>query len=406
MEKEHEITLFPLLMTLVRARRLVLRNFVLTVMLALAVSFVLPSRWRAVTTLMPPQEKDASAMSGMLSQLTVPGISIPKSATTAQLFVEILKSRSVNERVLNRHFVVKNDSLPLYRILRYPSVEVGLYKMIKKTQFMVQPNDIISVAVELRDRQLAADVANAFVEELDRVNQEKSVSRAKNSRIYIETQLAETQKKMRESAERLVAFQQQNKAVSLESQVQAFVEQAATLSGQIMAKEIEIGVMLQSMTPQNPLVVRAQSELAQMRRQVNELQYGKSSAKEQVYLPFQDVPSVALQLAELLREAKVQETVWSLLNQQYYQAKIEEARNTPTVQVLDAAVPPAFRSFPKRKMTAIVAGILSVVLTLLYVLIENYLIALRNRPDDRRKLELLRQEMVQDFSLFKKKRNR
>lgn len=399
-----EISLFPLLMTLVQARRLVLRNFLLTVFLVLGLSFFLPSRYTAVTTLMPPQEKEASSMAGMLSQLSVPGISLPPPASTSQLFVEILKSRSVNDRVLNRTFVSKVDSLPLYKILRFPSPEIGFYKMMKKAQFMVQPHDIISVNVELGNPQLAADVANAYVEELDQVNQEKNVSRAKNSRIYIEAQLAEMQKKMRASAELLVAFQQQNKAVSLESQVQAYIEQAASLTGQMMAKEIEIGVMLQSMKPQNPLVIRAQSELGQMRKQVNELQYGKAAAadaKEQVYLPFQDVPSIALRLADLLRETKVQETVWQLLTQQYYQTKIEEARNTPTVQVLDVATPPLFRSSPNRKLLLVVFGMLSIVLTLLLVIAENYLLSLRDKPEERRKLELLRMEMRKDLDVIK-----
>ncbi len=402
MDENKEISFFPLIMTVLRARRLVLRNLIGAVVLAAVISLVLPSRWRAVATLMPPQEKEGVSMNGLVAQLNVPGITIPKPATTAQLFVEILRSRSVNERVLGRSFVFKNDSLPLYRILRYPSVNVGLYKMVKKTQFMVQPNDIISVAVELRDPRLAADVANAYVEELDRVIREKNVSRAKNSRVYIESQLAETQEKMRESAERLIAFQQRNKAVSLEAQVQAFVEQAAELSGRIMAKEIEIGVMLQSMTPENPLVVRAQNELAEMRRQAKELEYGKAAAGQGAsFLPFQNIPPVALRLADLLREAKVQETVWQLLNQQYYQAKIEEARNTPTVQILDAAVPPLYRSFPNRKLLVIVAGVLAALLTLLFVAAEEYYRNLQERPDGRRKLEMLRAELAKGWNPFK-----
>jgi tyrosine-protein kinase Etk/Wzc len=399
-----EISFFPLLMTLVQARRLVLRNFLLTILLVLMISFLLPSRYTAVTTLMPPQDKDTSSMAGMLSQLSMPGIALPTPASTAQLFVEILKSRSVNDRVLNRTFVFKGDSLPLYKILRFPSAEIGYFKMMKKARYLVQPHDIIMVTVELGHPQLAADVANAYVEELDRVNQEKNVSRAKNSRIYIEEQLAETQKKMRASAEQLAVFQQQHKAVALENQVQASIDQAATLMGQVMAKEVEIGVMLQSMKPQNPLVIHAQNELEQMQKQINDLEYGDGTdgEKNQMYLAFQNVPAVALQLADLLRETKVQETVWQLLTSQYYQAKIEEARNTPTVQVLDVATPPLFRSSPNRKLMPVVFGVLSIVLTLLFVIVEKYLQSLRETPEQRHKLQLLRAEMQKDATFFKR----
>ncbi|RPH99027.1 MAG: hypothetical protein EHM72_12300 [Calditrichaeota bacterium] len=398
-----EISLFPFFLILLQSRRLILRNFLLTTVFVFALSFLLPSRYAAVTTLMPPQEKEVSSMAGVLSQMSVPGLALPTQTSTAQLFVEILKSRSVNERVLNRTFAFKGDSLPLFKILRFPSVEIGYYKMFKRAQFMVLPHDIISVRVEMKTPHLAADVANVYVEELDRVNREKSVSRAKNSRIYIETQLAETQKKMRASAELLAAFQQEHKAVSLENQVQANIEQAATLAGQMMAKEIEIGVMLQSMTAQNPLVIRAQNELNQMRKQVDELQYGKTSdnAQDDLTLSFQNIPSVALTMAELLREAKAHEMVWQLLTQQYYQAKIEEASTTPTVQVLDKATPPVFRSFPNRKLLVLVFGVLSIVVTLLYVILINQMRSWREKPEDRRKIELLQQEMRKELNSLK-----
>ncbi|MDZ7371244.1 MAG: Wzz/FepE/Etk N-terminal domain-containing protein [candidate division KSB1 bacterium] len=401
-ETTREFSLYPALLLMARSWRLVLRNMLAAAAVAAVIAFILPSRWRAVATLMPPQEKETSAVGAMLAQITLPGMQMPKPQSNAQLFVEILKSRTLNERILNRRFAVGNDSLPLYRILRFKSPEIGYYRMIKKTQFMVLPNDIVSVAVELRNPNLAADVANAYIEELDRLNLEKSVSRAKNSRLYIESQLAETERRLRAASERLALFQQQNKAVSLEHQVQAYVEQAADLSGKILAKEIEIGVMLQSMTSDNPLVVRARSELEEMRRRAREMEIGKDRPSIDGYLPFRDIPPLALQLAEQLREVKVQETVWQLLTQQYYQAKIEEARNTPTVQVLDPATPPVFRSFPNRKLMVIVAAVLSAVLSLIYVILLDYFHKLRSRPESRRRLELLVAELKKGWNPFSK----
>ena len=398
-----EIDLFPAMMALLAARWIILRNFVIVVLLVAAATFVMPKKYTAVATLMPPQDEGKMGMSAMFADVSVPGLSLPGSVSSADILVEMLKSRSVGERVLQRTFVFGEDSLQLYKGLKMPSVDVGLLRLRKIARFMLSKQNVISIIVELGNAKLAADVTNAFVEELDRINQEKSVSRAKNSRLYIESQLQRTQADLRAATQKLAEFQQQNKAVSLENQMQSSIQQAGELKGQIIAKQVEIGVMRQSMKAQNPLVIRAQSELDQLKRRYAEFQFGDADVTTEdaeFYLPFADVPEVALQLAELIRDVKVQETVWQLLNQQFYQAKIEEARNTPTVQLLDRATPPPFPSSPNKKAYVVVFGLLGIVLTLIWVLIEFYWQGLQQSPEKRERLQHLRQELAKDKSMF------
>ncbi len=402
-----EIHLLDFIGIIVNSRWIILRNFAVTVAVVIVVSFILPRKYTAETTLMPPQEMEKMSMSSLLSDVNVPGLALPAAnASTSEIMVEILKSRSVNEQVLRRKFACKNDSLPLYKCLKFPSLAKALIKMNRIARFSVSKQGIISIAVELNSRTRAAQVANAYVEELDRINQEKSVSRAKNSRIYIESQLRDTNNKLKNATKDLAVFQQQNKAVSLEEQMRASIQQAGELKGQIIAKEVQIGVMLQTMKPQNPLVVRAQKELDELNRRYKELQYGQGTLEEtegEFYLPFTDVPEVGLKLAELTREVKVQETVWELLNQQYYQAKIEEARNTPTVQVLDYAVPPVIPSSPKRKVLAIVFGLLSILLTVLWEFTLHFYENLKKYPAEKERLDSIFSEFEKDWNIFKNK---
>ena len=142
--QERHVHLFPLLMVLFRARWLVVRNFLIVVVVVIGVSFLLPSRYTAVTTLMPPQEQNKMPMSGLLSEVSVPGLNLPSQPSSSKILVEMLKSRSVTERVLRRTFVTDGDSLPLYRILDYPSVMIGTFEMQDVARFMVSPQDIIS----------------------------------------------------------------------------------------------------------------------------------------------------------------------------------------------------------------------------------------------------------------------
>jgi tyrosine-protein kinase Etk/Wzc len=281
--------------------------------------------------------------------------------------------------------------------------------MNERAFFVLSKKMFMTVSVAMGEPGLAADVANAYVDELDRVNREKSVSRAKNSRLYIESQLRETQAKLAEATRLLAAYQSGSRAISLEDQVKASITQSGEVKGQIIAKEIQLNVMRQSMRPENPLVVRAEQELASLRRKYSDLQIGTGGMpQDDLFMPVADVPAVGIQLAELMRETRVQETVWELLNSQYYQAKIEEARDTPSVQVLDRAVPPLWPSAPRRVMLAGVLSLLAGFATIFYAFALEYAGHLDSRPGEKAKwrefFSALRQDADKVRSWFSKRR--
>lgn len=385
---------------------MILKIVAITTILVIIISFMLPCKYTAFATLMPPQEKSKNALEGVLSEVGMAGLSLNNAGSSSEIMVEILHSRSVGERVLNKYFHCKSDSLPLDQILKFPSVDMGLIRMRRKVHFSTSKHGIITVAVELGDAQLAADVANAYVEALDAVNQEKSVSRAKNSRIYIESQLQETENKLVEVTRRLAGFQRQYKAISLDEQMTAAIQQAGELKGQIIAKQVQLGVMQQNMKGENPLVVRGQMEINELQRRYRELQIGNGKESDEFYVPFSEVPEIGLQLSELTREAKVQETVWELLNQQYYQAKIQEAQDTPTVQVLDRAVPPVLKSFPRRKLLVIIFGLLSLIVGILWAFVKEYLARPEIRPGDKKQVDEIVSEIRWDINRIIKRFSR
>jgi len=399
-----EIDLLDYVMVVVRRRWLLIRNAFIAAVFGVLLSFILPKSYTATTTILPPAEDSGANLQSFIPEAAIPMLSLKGGHSTADLFVEILRSRSVREGVLNRHFVHQGDSVSLFDVFGTHSLEVAAAKLFRATRITSSEQGIVSVSVEMPTARLAADVANAYVAELDRINKQKSTSRAKNSRLYIEDQLRTTEKRLAEVSQALADFQQKHKAISLEDQLKVWIEQAGELKGRILSAEVELGVMLQTMKPDNPEVIRKQRQLDEMRRRYAELQYGSDSTatqQQEFYIPFADVPEVGLQLAELMREAKVQETVWQLLNQQYYQAKIQEARDTPTVQVLDKAVPPEKRSKPKRKLLVIVLGLLGGLLSVFWVFGEEYFKHLEERPNEKKKMVGIIDELRGDVERLK-----
>ncbi|MCH8981405.1 hypothetical protein IH922_05240 [candidate division KSB1 bacterium] len=263
---------------------------------------------------------------------------------------------------------------------------------------------MINISVEVHDAELSAQVANAFVEALDEVNREKSFSRAKNSRIYIEEQLKQTEVDLKKAATALADFQSQFKAVDLQAQTRVSIEKAGEIKGTIMAKEVELKVALQTLKRDNPIINRLQTELDELKIQFEHLQFGNSIPFEEqkdYFIPFADVPEVGSRLAEFLRDVKVQETVWQLLNQQFYSAKIQEARDTPTIQVLDAAVSPERRTRPKRKLLVVVTSFLTFVFSVFWAFCLEYVE--RNKENkDFQKMSGMVEELKADYNKVKK----
>jgi len=405
-----EIDLLDYLKVLIKHRKMIIRNVFIVALLVAIISFFLPKTYMAVTTILPPEDTQSTGILTSFSNSPLANLILKETSTTSDLFVEIIKSRSVFDGVLKKKFIYKKhkknaQKRPLLQIIKGKSIENGRKKLASRVHVKASPEGIISVEVELNDRYLAADVANAVVSELDKINKEKSTSRAKNSRIYIENQLKLTEEKLKKASKELVIFQEKYKAVSLAEQTKTAIERAGELKGKILAKNVELGVALQTMKPDNVIVAQLKKEIEELEKQYNYLQYGDSVALEEqkeFYIPFAEVPGVGLELARLMREVKVQETVWELLNQQYYQAKIQEARDTPTIQVLDEAVPPELRAKPKRKLLVLIGSFLALILSIFWAFTSEYIEQVKSDSTNYHKTREITEDIKSDWEGIKK----
>ncbi len=397
----NEIDLLDYLNVLVKRRRMIVRNAFYAAVLMAGISLVLPKTYTATATLLPPDESKQTGLQALLSNTPAGLFNLPGlPASTSEILVEVLKSRSVTTGVLKRRYRYGDQEKTLLEIWDTASEQQAIEKLRKRSRIFANEQGIIQISVELHDPELAAQVANAFTAELDRVNQEKSVSKAKNSRIYIEEQLKITAKRLKEASEALAEFQARYKAVDLEQQTRVAIEKAGEIKGTLLAKEVELQVMLQTMKEDNPVIERLRTEIEELRKQFEHLQFGNSVPLEQqkdYFIPFAEVPEVGLKLAQLLREVKVQETVWQLLNQQYYSAKIQEARDTPTIQVLDEAVPPERRTRPKRTWLVLVATFLAFTASVFWAFVLEYREKVRTRKPEAQKLDQIVAELRRDY---------
>jgi len=298
-------------------------NVVGVTLLALAISLVLPKWYNARAVLLPPTEDDLgmSALTQLLPR-GLGGIRIPGAPTLGDLFVSVLKSRTVADRVIARFDLVRR-----YKVR---DAEKAAKELEGHVEFRVGDEGTIEVTVEDQDPKFAAAMANAYVEELDRFNKQSRSTSAKRTRAFIEGRLDLAKRDLAAAEDRLRDMQQRRHLAAVSPAAQGEAEVGAKLMAEKIALEVRLQVLRQSLDDSSEEVRRVRQQLAALERQVS------------------GMPGVGVEVMRLWRDVKVQEQVFELLTAQLEESRIRETRDTPTVQVLDRAVPPIYKSRPKR----------------------------------------------------------
>src|SRR5437867_5827297 len=380
---EDEVNLLDYWRVVWKRRWLIGGLFVSAVLTALVVSLLMPKIYESTATLLPSLEsKDGGGLGALLAASGAGGtaqslgISLPGApATPNDIFVAMLKSRIMADAVITRF-----NLMDLYEKKTMQDTRKALEG---ETRITVAKEKVIKITVEAKRLALAADIANFYVSNLDRLNRTLNVSKASQNRAFIERRLTETQVNLVKAEETLKDFQTHNKTVAVEAQSKAMIEAAATIQGQIMAQEVQLQVMSAYLSPDNPELPRVHSSIEELKKQLYLLESGKGGKGmlpgDRLHPAMVTVPSLALEYGWLMREVKVQETLYSLLTSQNEQAKIAEARDTPTVQVLDPAIPAEKKSKPSIRLNMLIAGVLALFVGIFVAFFLEYLERIRSR---------------------------
>lgn len=315
-----------------RRTRLLVINVAACTLVALAVSLLLPKWYAGTAVLLPPTEDELSSSAmGQFLPRGFGGIRIPGTPTLADLFVAVLKSRTVADRIVERFGLVA----------RYKARdrEKAVKELASHVKFRVGDEGTIAIVVEDRQPKAAAEMANAYVEELDKFNLETRSTSAKRTRAFIQERLEIGKRDLAAAEDRLRDYQQRKRLAAISPSDRGDAEVGARLIAQRIALEVRLEVLRQSLSENSEEMRRAREELAAIDRQVGGL------------------PRAGVEIARLWRDVKIQEQVFELLTAQLEEARIRETRDTPTVQLLDRAQPPLHKSRPKRAWI-VIAGFL------------------------------------------------
>jgi uncharacterized protein involved in exopolysaccharide biosynthesis len=251
------------------------------------------------------------------------------------------------------------------------TVEEALAEFAKGVSVTGSRENLITVRVEVPDDPtLAANVANGMVERLDKFLRENILTQAERSRVFLQHQVTDVENRLRQAEKNLEDYKAGRKVVVLPDQLTEWVRRAGELQAQLEAKKIAREVLSRSTVSRlNPQVTALDTEIAALTRQLREVEAGKTTVVTSVGVT--NAPRVERELSDLMRDKVVQETLFTLLVQQYELSRIQEQQEKPSFQRLDTAQPAARRTRPRRALDIILGAALGVLLGLSYAFVRE-----------------------------------
>lgn len=394
----------------VKWRKLIFVNFIVVCSITAIISLILPKTFSANSTILPPaNEADVFGLSSLIGNLPLGPLGFGGVSEETYTFMAILHSRTVMEAIakkfaLMQRYDYENMEYTVEELRENVIVEINEDGTITLSS-MASTKFLPGEEEENEARNLARDMANAFIEELDKVNTQLKTEKAHNNRVFIEKRYEQNINDLKNAEEELKTFQKTYGVIALPQQTVLAIETAAELNANIIAKEVEVSVLSGYVSESHSELTRAKSELTELRRKFDEMKTGRNrdilnnngTQNTRLFIPLNEVPDLGLKYIRRYREVSLQQKILEFLLPQYEQAKIQEAKDTPTVQVLDKAVTPVKRKKPKRTIMVLLAGLLSMVFSVTGVFFVEYIRHLEaNQQEDYRKVENILQSLRSD----------
>ena len=382
--EEDEINLLDYLIILFKHEKLIIYTTVGAAVFTAITSLIMTPVYEAKTTILPPQQNGPS-VSQLLgsSALTIIGGGLPSIKNPGELYIRLLRSRTVLDDVVSRL-----DLLKYYRAKSRHAARRRLLGALKTSNDF--RSGVITIGVEDKSPKESAAMANAFVKALQDINGDLAITAAAQKRLFFQEQLSEVKSALVKAEEAMESFQRKTGLVEADAQGKAVIKAIAGIRAQIAAKEVQLRVMRIYSTPANPILRRVQEQLAGFRAEANKLEAGVGDDSREPFIPTIKIPAVQAGYSNRLMDLKFTEKLYRLLQSQYESAKLGEAGDPSIIQVIDKAVPPNQRARPLRKRMVLASMVVAFLFSIVAAFLIDYKEKFSDKPENRERLEAIK----------------
>jgi uncharacterized protein involved in exopolysaccharide biosynthesis len=377
--------LIDVLLLIAKHRLLVFGLPVVAAMVSVVLSLLMPNIFTAHARLVPPQQNSGgvAAALGNLGALASVAAGPLGGRSPNDFYVALLQSRTVADSMIKRFDLMEAFHARLATDARSELAGV--------TRISSGRDGLITIEVDDKDPKRAAALANGYIDELYKLTQTLAVTEASQRRLFFEKQLENAKNQLADAEISLKKTQEATGLIKLDDQGRAIIDAVARLQAQVAAKEVQITAMQAFATEQNSDLIMAQRELAGLRTQLANVERSNHQlGRGNVLVPTGRIPEAGLEYMRKLRTVKYYETIFELLAKQFEIAKIDEAKDTSLIQVLDRAVEPERKSRPKRSVIVIFSTLMAALFAVILALVIEAVKLIRRNVGYAERFQLLR----------------
>jgi len=387
-QAETEVSVFDVVVVLLRHKRFIFRFVLGAAVLAIIVSLLLPVRYEAKLVLLPPSQSSSVGSSllgqlggmgslGALASLAGGGLGLKNPA---DMYISFLTSRTVQDAMVQRFELMKE--------YKRKHLEDARKELNHRTTAIAGTKDgLIRITIEDGDPKRAAELANGYVEEFRKFSASLAITEAARRRLFFEQQLQQSKDALTIAENAMTKTQESTGVLQIDSQARALIESAAILRAQVMAKQVQIESMRSFATDDNPSVKLAKQELAALQSRLDQLAGSQYDSGSDINLSKGRVTESGMEYLRRFRDLKYQETVYELLAKEFEVAKLDEAREGSIIQVVDAAVPPEKKSSPHRTWIVMGTTVFAFFMAAFWVLLRERSARALELPENRSRWE-------------------
>lgn len=373
------------------------------------ISFLMPKTYRAVTVILPEAREGAEGaqmQSAFLEQFGIAGYG-GSTATPSELFGAVLNSNDLAEDVLGRYDYFFTKGIHKNKIKKASESFAG---QLEVDQSKTEPT--ISIAVESHDPVLAADIVNSYVIALDEYNRTNSLTSAQRLRKYIEDRLDAANKELESAQEELREFQEKNKAFSISKQAEATLTVLSEMESKLVELEVQKAAQERFYRGTHVEIEQIKAKMDALQKNIDRLSHSKEPQvpleqdRERVefYIPLTRIPALNFDESRLLLKVRAKTGVVTMLTTQLEQAKLDEARDMPTVNVLDRANVPEIPIKPNLKLNVLLAGVAGLFIGVVLIFLMEFLHRVESDPDASPKWREMKTDLRNTVLFFKRKK--
>jgi tyrosine-protein kinase Etk/Wzc len=359
-----EFSLIDVARRIYRGKYLLLALAVVGALLGIGVS-KLEKPWYFSQAVFLPPHTDFSAS---------PAFFFASGSDASDLYLGLLVSRTVQDDVV--------DHLNLKSVFHVPNQAVARAVLQGSSLFNIGRNSLVFVNVRSTDPVLAAKIANAYLDALYRLNGEMVASSSHARSVFYEQQLNDARTRLTDAEQALKNTEEQTGLVLPSGEAEANLNATAQLQAQIGGAEERLAGLLVSETDQNPQVVQARAQLAQLRGELARMQV--DSGKTTGLPPNHALPALTLEVDEKERDVKSAESAYDTMLGQYDKARLTSIDPGPQLQIVDRATPSEFKSGPNTRKNMLIGLLLGLIAGLLYLVavepLRRMAVAIRQEP--------------------------